>query len=56
MFDLLIYRSPTSDYLPVEPNNVHFIDYTNAGAILSRNPFEERIKFWDNLLEEHNLF
>ena len=54
--NLFTYRTPSSDYIPVQPNRLNFIDYTNDGAVLSRNPFEERITFWDNLLEEHELF
>lgn len=54
----LYFRNPTpnNSFLPALGNCLNFMDITNKGFIPGKNPNEEYMQFWNNLLSEFNLW
>lgn len=52
------FSNPTPTDLPakwesVTKSNVNFVDIKNDGLFPSKNPFDESIQFWDNLIKKY---
>ena len=55
----MIYcRNPTPigqpvNFRPIDANQTEILDMTNNGPIIKINPFNQNIRFWNDLLEQY---